>query len=445
MKKSIVFLIVLILIIMLILVFILMNILNQNKVDEFILDENNIDFSLTTNKQDNNVFSEVKDVNEYFMINSILDNYIYVLSYQINLDDSIDENPYQIRSEEDRKNVIFNILNEKYKEKNNIVSKDDIKIENIAPNTSVIPIEMRYINSNNIYTYAFHVYIGNEESKAVEEKFYIISIDKEKEAFSIQEVSDVKSIEEIDYKEDLNSIEQNEYNYYTTYNLNDESLSKIYFQKLKYLAINFPELFYNKYMDNEYSNKRFGGIEEFQKFIEESREELENTICMKYLVTEEEGYAQNGIKEYVVQDQFDNYYIIDTTEIMKFNAKFDTYTISVKNFSDTYKSSNNKKRVQMNVDKFIQMLNRHDYRTSFKYLADSFKNNYSLTEDGFKDLVKSKFFKYNNFEFISIDEISESTYTCKVRLSDKTEENTDNKEITIIMRLNEDEDFELSF
>ena len=43
----------------------------------------------------------------------------------------------------------------------------------------------------------------------------------------------------------------------------------------------------------------------------------------------------------------------------------------------------------MNVDKFFQMINRKDYKTSYKCLADSYKNNYFKTENDFANFVKN--------------------------------------------------------
>ena len=99
----------------------------------------------------------------------------------------------------------------------------------------------------------------------------------------------------------------------------------------------------------------------------------------------------------------------------------------------------------MNIDKFIKMINCQDYRTSYNCLSDNFKNNYFSTEDEFKKEVESKFFTYNEINFKQFKKLGSNTFTYDIQLSDLSEESEETKEITIIMRLNENFDFEMSF
>ena len=99
----------------------------------------------------------------------------------------------------------------------------------------------------------------------------------------------------------------------------------------------------------------------------------------------------------------------------------------------------------MNIDKFIQMVNRHDYKTSYNCIADGFKNNYFDTQDKFENYIKNAFFEYNNFEFENIEQKGNNLYTCTVTLTDLTGNSKDTKKITIIMQLNDNYDFKMSF
>ena len=99
----------------------------------------------------------------------------------------------------------------------------------------------------------------------------------------------------------------------------------------------------------------------------------------------------------------------------------------------------------MNIDKFFKMINRHDYKTAYSCLATSFKNNYTLTGEKFIEAVKNKFFTYNNVEYVKCDEVGNNTYAYEIKLTDLTGNNQEEKTITIIMKLNDEDNFEMSF
>ena len=143
--------------------------------------------------------------------------------------------------------------------------------------------------------------------------------------------------------------------------------------------------------------------------------------------------------EYVAKDQFENLYIFNEDEEKTIKIKFDTYTIPTDNFKKTYNTATDEKKVQMNIDKFIQMINRHDYRTSYNCIADSFKNNYFKTQEEFQNYIKNNFYKYNKFEFKSCEKKAADIYVCKVQLT------VGIKEINVIMQLGDNLDFKMSF
>ena len=99
----------------------------------------------------------------------------------------------------------------------------------------------------------------------------------------------------------------------------------------------------------------------------------------------------------------------------------------------------------MNIDKFIQMINRHDYRTSYNCIADSFKNNYFKTQEEFQNYIENNFYSYNKFEFKSCEKKAADIYVCKVQLTDYMDENSEIKEINVIMQLGDNLDFKMSF
>ena len=130
---------------------------------------------------------------------------------------------------------------------------------------------------------------------------------------------------------------------------------------------------------------------------------------------------------------------------MDYTMTLDTYTLDNDVFIETYEKSTDEKRIQMNVDKFIQMINRHDYITSYNCISEGFKNNYFNTQEKFENYIKNIFFNYNKFEFKNITKKGSNLYTCDLNITDLTGENTEIKTVTIIMQLNDNLDFKMSF
>ena len=149
--------------------------------------------------------------------------------------------------------------------------------------------------------------------------------------------------------------------------------------------------------------------------------------------------------EYVGKDQFGNLYIFNEYNNQSIDIKLDTYTINTDIFIKEYEKATDEKKVQMNIDKFIQMINRHDYISSYNCISEGFKNNYFSTQEDFENYIKNNFFKYNNFEFKSYEKKGSNIYVYTIQLTDLTGENQDLREIDIIMKLNEELNFEMSF
>ena len=106
-----------------------------------------------------------------------------------------------------------------------------------------------------------------------------------------------------------------------------------------------------------------------KSFINTSYACLENKGMHKACIN-----VQNTMKH--CKRIWNNYYIIKEKAIMNYTIGFDTYTILTEKFKETYDKSGDEYKCQMNINKFFQMINRKDYKTSYKCLADSYKNNY---------------------------------------------------------------------
>lgn len=432
--------IILLIIIILILILILkLNKKNQNlTIEEDVLSNEITERVIESN---DNGFKKMDDPNMFCVVLDSLNKYINVLDYEIDEDYTLEENPYEIKNENDKKKVLFSMLDADYKEENNIIYEDDITVGENISEISVIPIEMKVKYGDRIQVYALHVYLENVDEKSLAERYFIIKMDNTNATFSIKPLNKkYDGIDEIEENQEEKNIEINDYNQYYIDNISDEALIKMYMEKYRYMSVNYPEVVYNNYFEEEYRDVRFKNVENFKNYIESIRNEILEVKLIKYSKNFYTDY-----NEYIIIDEYNNTYIFKENSIMNFTLKLDNYTIPTDTFKETYLESKDEKKVQMNIDKFFQMINRHDYTTSYNCLSDSFKNNYFNTEEDFEEYAKDRFFSYNKITFKTYEKVGADLYVFEVELSDLLEEDSEPIKININMKLEDDYNFEMSF
>ena len=384
--------------------------------------------------------------NIYYTVSSLIKNY---MKY-------IDQGNIQ---------AVYNILDEEYIKENNINIEDVLfKIDRYS-NIEKYKVEDMYELSGSRYT--IYYVKGNLNNKKV---FITVNTDFTNKTFSIN------PIKQEEYEKLINTIVEgmtgsekqidlNEYNKINYKNISTEQMSENLLQDYVINALYYPEKAYNS-LDEDYREKRFGSLGEFKKYVEDNQKTLkkiDKSNIKSYLEFDKEedytnyleGLDRIQLNKYATQDtengtQFicvddcDNYYIFDTTAVMKYTLKLDTYTIESDKFKTAYDSGSDQKKVQLNIDKFIKMINNKDYNHAYEVLDDQFKNNYFKTEDDFEKYVKNNFFEYNS---VSYDKFSQEgeIYIYKITLSDKTLVKDNKKSINIIMQLKEGTDFVMSF
>ena len=310
----------------------------------------------------------------------------------------------------------------------------------IDSDTIILPKRMicKYGNNCNSFIYETYFIKGN----IIENKCFVVRVSNKNSTFSLEFINEeYEDLSNIEISINDNTIENTGYNEFEIKNVKTEEVAKSYMDNYKQLLIIQPSIIYDNYMDTNYREKRYGSLDEFEEYVKENMDGFKKSQVVKYTTNSIEG----GKIQYVCMDQFGNYYIFDESSTMQYTIKLDTYTIPTEKFKTEYDKAESEKKVQMNIDKFIQMVNRHDYKTSYNCIADGFKNNYFDTQDKFENYIKNAFFEYNNFEFENIEQKGNNLYTCTVTLTDLTGNSKDTKKITIIMQLNDNYDFKMSF
>lgn len=429
MKKIIIAILISIIIIILIILAILKVRINNNVRDQVSIGDEGekIDFN---NTDKINVTEKI----DYYTVSNCINNYL----------NSINKNSstYYIQDEYDsllQKEYVYNLLSDSYIKTENINKQNILeKINLVSKSENFIPLKMNVLEKENIKKYVAYGIIVDLDNNYIQDLYIIVNLDFKNKTYAIQPINnEYKDISEIEINNENISIEKNSYNTYISQNITNEYITSQYFNLFKRIALSKCEILYNM-MPNDYKEKRFANINNFEDYISENRNNLLDTKINQYLVN-----TYNDYIEYVAKDQYENIYVFKEYSDGTLYITLDTYTINSDKFNTEYNEANDEKKVQMNVDKFVQMINRQDYKTSYSYLDENFKNNYFTTENKFKEYTKDKFFLYNSIEFKNIQKKGNNLYVCNLQLTDITNDNN-KKEIIIIMKLNEGTDFKMS-
>ena len=396
-----------------------------------------------------NINTELNEVTEptyYYTVYSCLENYIKSVTTKLEEFDAENYIPggemnyfemLGIQTENEKNQYIYNLLDSNYIRENNItINNINQYVESNKLNINFNIEKMYEMLNERVYQYVVYIRT-NENSKLC----FLISLDTQNLTYMIRPVQYIEydNLKKEDIYENIEEIKENENNVYDYTRISNEEMAKKYFYDFKYNIINNPNYIYNK-LKKEYRDVRFGNFNKFVEYIEENKENLSDISLNKYSVNIYDTYT-----EYVCKDQYNNISIFNAYAVMDFDVILDTYTIKSDKFKKEYEKASAEKKVQMNIDKFIQMLNMHDYITSYNCLSDSFKNNYFNTQEDFKNYIKNNLFEYNKLSFENFEDRGNNIYIATIQLIDLTEENLENKRMTIIMQLKDDMDFVMSF
>ena len=356
---------------------------------------------------------EVDNVNEFFEVVNCVNQYLGAVNK------STLENYGNANIDEIRKSVqtnIYNLLSQEYIETEKITENNVYDyVEDVQNTIFFIPLKMKVISNEDQSINRYIVYGIEEdlENTYLKDLYIIVNTDKNHNTFSIEpminetyhHIDEVK----IDYK-DI-EILQNENNQIQKLNINDEYISQKYLDYYKKLALGRPDIVY-ELIDDTYKEKRFGSLEIYEQYIDENRDDIKVIQLSQYMVNRD-----NANEQYICRDEYGKIYIFEEYNPMQLSIQLDTYTIETDAFTEQYDNGNDQIKVQMNINKFILMLNNQDYEAAYQVLDDNFKSNYFNTLEEFENYVKTNMYKYNNVNFESFD-VNGNVYSCTVTLTD---------------------------
>lgn len=368
---------------------------------------------------DINKMNEVTNVADYFYAKEIVDRYMQFVN--IIKEDTNQENT------SDYKKQLMGVIPDSVKMEMNLKEENienqlsfprgSIIIKNIYVSNQTVNSEM-YENVTDIRLYYLNVDILDIEQAKKQNKEILVIFDFNNKTFYIIPSEYIKlkkyniSKGENIQIYDKETIGDNGYNKISTQDISEQNICQEYFNLYKLNALYDIEASYNS-LDEEYRNVRFGSVENYKKYLQESN--LKNIRFEKYQVT----YNEN-VRNYVCMDQYGKYYIFEENNIrMNAKVKLDTYTITSDAYKNAYNNGDSAMKAKLNLDKFRLMINNQDYDNAYKLLDETFRNNNFKTEDDFIKYVKSHMYVYNNIEFTQIEENS-GLLLCTAEFKDLT-------------------------
>ena len=414
----------------------------------------------TDDTEVNTNLEEVSEINEYFMVKDIVNQYNAqrrklntkpedINRYMQNMTQGelkIYQEENAKKAQESAQEAIYNMLNLDYINEFNI-TKDNIREKFISQNQFENFIQNAYVvkNSSNAWTY-FVSGTSIDTTNSQREEFNLaISLDMSKDTFCIypSEYLEKHNYDNLNIGSkvpiNIESIENNGSNIFKYKNIEDVEICKEYFNNYKCKMLHDVDKAYEM-LDKEYREEKFGTLQGYKDYVSENYEILSKCNISKYQVEED-----NGIKSYMCIDDYGNYYIFNATSIMQYTLALDTYTIDIPKFTKKYNTANEQEKVALNINKIMTAISAKDYKYVYNKLADSFKNNYFENEDKLKEYLENNILGKNIVSYEEFSRVSNNIYTYEIKIADETESNYNEKSMNIVMELRQGTDFVMSF
>ena len=231
-----------------------------------------------------------------------------------------------------------------------------------------------------------------------------------------------------------------DYNEYEYASVTTEDLVKMYFNKYLSNVANDVEKAYNM-LDDEYRQKRFKNLEGYKQFISENRDAILSTRLKSYI--QKDNLGNTEYTEFICTDQNDNFYTIRETAIMQIKFILDDHTLETEEFLEKYNSTEEEGKVALNIQRFVDALNTKDYEYAYNCLSDGFKDNYFKNIEDFKKYVNEKL--YDNISLHYLSYSSDNGLHRYTVVMAHSGDQVETIQKTIIMKLNEGTNFEMSF
>lgn len=342
-------------------------------------------------------------------------------------------------TDEEINNGILKLLSEDYINKNNITT-NNIKnyIYNINKSSMFIPREIiRYYELEQVNSFVINGLVEDKDYNPIMEISLILNIDTKNVTYSIEILNTKQNLNTIKPKQ-IKEIEIKSSNKFTYMQLTDENIIQTIRDVYIGTVIGYPEIFYNNYLAEDYKKAKFSNVAEFKDYISKNTNRIKETAILKYKKTEDDQETT-----YILEDEYENNYIIKYNSINRYKMYLDIYTIPLKEAKENYQKGSDMEKINININNFKQMLNTRDYNSIYDKLDSTFKSNNFINVQKLEEYLEKNTYKINN---INIDEKSQQDnyYVCIGTLINM-KDNSQTKKITIMIKLLDNDNYSISF
>ena len=313
--------IVIFLVILIIAIIIILGVLNMKKEDPRVNEQGIVGNEGEVIDYDTVEVKQVDDNTKFYTVRNCISQYLDVIN--INNSRYYDAQNQKIVTDEELNTEVYNLLDKEYIEKNNI-TKDNVfdYVDKVEEKLSCTPLEMNYIESPTIERYGIHAMLQDINNNYIKDIYLIVNLDFKNKTFSIEPLGDnYKDLSEVTLVKKEGNIEENDQNSYIEQKINNEYISNQYFSLYRRNILTNPEFVY-EHMSSDYSEKRFGTIDDFKKYVSDNLSDIQTIQFKQYLVNTYGEYI-----EYVAKDQYGNLYIFKEKNPMDFELELDDYTL----------------------------------------------------------------------------------------------------------------------
>ena len=346
---------------------------------------------------------------------------------------------------------LYYIADNTYLEENKLTENNIITFLSKYNNVDKVEINDVYVKKESNLKEVYFIKISVNSSEIL---YFIYAVDNypieelyEASRYSFNMCTEEEYTNYINGKEEYKSIliKNNGHNSVSFSKLNEEDIAIRYFIDFNSKISKNPKEAYNL-LSSEYREKKFTNYDEFLKYI--NTNELTNSA--KKIMSKElnKGYAT--IQE-VITDQDNNKFIINFN-YKQYEIMLDDYTILSDKDKAEYNELSSEEKVGKNIERFIDMINDRDYYQAYSKLSKQFKESKFKDQSSFEEYIKENIFQKNDKVNMVLDrqevEANGEVYVVKARLSGFAVTKYDNVGdvgLTVIMKLLNNYDYELSF
>lgn len=392
---------------------------------------------------ENNQIEEVTNSTNFYTVSNVINQYLDIINSNNSIYYGYDENNNyaKIVSDEQIATNVYGLLSENYITVNNITESNVFDfVDSITEDVIFLPTRMNVLERENVQIYSVYGIEYTLNNTYLKDAYFIVTLDRNNSTFSIEPLdNEYSSIDDIELQNNNDiSIEATSYNTYTETSVSYEDVAKNYIYSYKTLALVKPDMAYNL-LDEEYRNQKFGSLENFESYVNDNRQTIQQINLQQYQVNNYDDYIQ-----YVMIDQNDKYYIFNEAAVMDYTLMLDTYTIDLPEFTEKYNSGTDQVKVGMNLEKVFSAINDGDYEYVYNKLDSTFRQNNFPTLSDFENYIAENLYTSIDVAYGEY-QTSGNLHVYEVNIKEKNNENSNTITKNFIMQLGEGTDFVMSF